>query len=105
MTEQRPMSTQDQQRQQEQQRQDAQRAYDEAIKQMTDRHLFDRVRAAHPHANTGPDQLKAMQEDYQRLEAEQRRAQGHGGDPGHQGQGQGQANAPGQNKPPEAQPR
>jgi hypothetical protein len=50
--------------------QEAQRAYDEAIKQMTDRAILDRVRAVHPHANTGPNALKAMVEDYNRLKAD-----------------------------------
>lgn len=49
---------------------DAQKAYDAAVEQMTDRHVYERVRAAHPHANTGPDALKAMQDDYNRLKAE-----------------------------------
>ena len=70
MTEQKPMTTQDAAKQ----REEAQHAYDEAIKQMTDRSIFDRVRAAHPHANTGPDALKAMVDDYARLKDEAAKA-------------------------------
>lgn len=53
---------------------EAQTAYDDTIKQMTDHRLYERVRAFHPHANTGPDALKAMIEDYNRLKADQEKA-------------------------------
>jgi hypothetical protein len=53
---------------------DAQKAYVEAIKSMTDRGLFDRVSAAHPHANTSAEHLKSMVEDYKRLEGERDKA-------------------------------
>jgi hypothetical protein len=49
---------------------EGQKAYDEAVKQMIDRHIHDRVLAYHPHANANPDTAKAMLEDYNRLKAE-----------------------------------
>lgn len=53
---------------------EAQQAYDDAVKDMTDRAAFDHVRAFHPHANTGPDQLKAMVDDYARVKGEREKA-------------------------------
>ncbi len=47
-----------------------QKAYDDATATM-DRRLYERVRAWHPHANTGPDALKAMMDDYARVKADQ----------------------------------
>jgi hypothetical protein len=47
-----------------------QKAYDDATATM-DRRLYERVRAFHPHANSGPDALKAMTDDYARLKADQ----------------------------------
>jgi len=49
---------------------EAQKAYDAAVEKMTDAAILQRVKAYHPNANVGPDQLKAMQDDYDRLKAE-----------------------------------
>ena len=61
---------------------EGQKAYDEADKQMTDRQVYERIRAAHPHANQSPEAVKTMLDDYNRLKAEQDKASGQ------QGQGQ-----------------
>jgi hypothetical protein len=53
---------------------EAKRQHAEVVKQMTDHRLYERVRAFHPHADTGPDALKAMVEDYNRLKADQEKA-------------------------------
>lgn len=94
MTEQKPMSTTDQGQHQEQgQRQgqpqgqqpdrseaqrnaeEGQKAYADAEKQMTDHHLFERIRAAHPHASQSAEGVKVMLDDYKRLESEQQQRQ------------------------------
>ena len=59
---------------------DRQRRVDEATKHMTDRHLEDRVRAAHPHAAESDDATKAMLEDYDRLAKEQKQHTEHHAD-------------------------
>ena len=68
MTETKPMSTADSAKAVEPT--EGQKAFDEAVKQMTDRGLHDRVRAFHPHANTSPETAKAMLDDYNRLKAD-----------------------------------
>lgn len=104
MTEQKPMNTADAAKAADEAKQ---RRMEASRTKFTDRHLEDRIRAAHPHGFENDDAHKAMMADYDRLVAEQQKSQsqgqGHGGDPGHQGQGQGQANAPGQQ--PDAQPK
>ena len=69
-------------------------------------HIRARIEAQHPnHASAEGAQafVDAYKAEHDRTEATpfavDQGGQGHGGDPGHQGQGQGQANAPGQNKP------
>jgi len=84
----------------------------EATEKMTNHAIAERVRAAHPNAGNSDEGIDAMVKDYERVVAESKQPYGtakpasvepghggHGGDPGHQGQGQGQETAPGQNKP------
>lgn len=52
----------------------AKRAYDEAVTEMTDHGIAERVRAYHPHASSSEEAAKAMIEDYRRLVAERDKA-------------------------------
>lgn len=114
MTEQKPMSTTDQGQRQEQGQQadkseaqrkaeEGQKAYADAEKQMTDRHLFERIRAAHPHASQSAESVKAMLDDYKRLESEQQKSQGQGTHP--QGGPPGQTGEHPQGGPPGQEPK
>lgn len=73
MSEQKPMGTSDADKA-AQASAEGLKNYQDAIKQMTDRNLFDRVAAAHPHASTNAALLKAMVDDYKRLEGERDKA-------------------------------
>ena len=65
----------DQQKLQEQQAENR-RYYDEQIEKMTNRNVFDRVRAAHPHAMNSREATDTMVKDYERLVEEGKRASG-----------------------------
>src|SRR5262245_1123670 len=67
-----------QEAQQEAQRKadEARQHYDDAVAKMTDRNLFDRVRAAHPHAASSKEATDVMVKDYERLQQEQQTQQG-----------------------------
>lgn len=71
-----PKSPTELQQEQQQQADEARRNYDEAVEKMTDRNLFDRVRAAHPHAATSREATDQMVKDYERLKEEADKAKG-----------------------------
>lgn len=60
----------------QQQLDEAKRNYEQAIEKMTDRNLFDRVRAAHPHADQSREATDAMVKDYERLKQDADKAKG-----------------------------
>jgi uncharacterized protein (UPF0335 family) len=49
---------------------EAREAYEEALKQMIDRHAYDQVLRYHSHAMTSKEHVQAMLDDYERLLAE-----------------------------------